>query len=534
MRFRGRLRVELSREIVEEDLEAIREALEAVGHHLVKGFRNPEEGGRVESWSYSGRVLELVISSGRLRLDEASMRVRRVLEEVLGRSRRLGVRGLRLEDAVVELDGEVRVGGRLPFVRGVEVVGGRTVIHLEPMDEGDLKRPILLRLLRLLNEKEVRARWGGKAEHWQLIKQSRVKLEPPPYTDDPNKVLEEAGLVKRFSVGQWLYTPLAAYLLRMVREVFLEEVVRPLGFVEAVFPKMYPLEVGLRTGHLRGTVNSLVFASLPKTYDIEEFEELTDYMYVMDEAPPEEVGRYVRYPEYFLCFAQCEPFYWFFGGELVDDGALPVKWYDMSGPSFRWESGGIYGLERVIEFHRVEVVWLGTPEQVVSIRNDLLKAYERFMDEVLDLEWRLAWVTPWYYEQSGTVEKVEEFDIDRPGTIDFEVWLPYRGPREDRKTWLEVGNISIHGTKFTEPFRIRHNRGRTLWTGCSGFGSQRWLISVLAQKGFNPENWPPKLREYLERNPPPDPIVLVTYPKTQSGRRELEQLVKYLSKYLRR
>lgn len=522
--------MELSRDISEDDLETLRRSVNEAAQALTKGFKDPEEGGKIESWSYSGRTLSLTISSKRLRIDEATMRIRNVLEEVLGSSRKIGVRYIKLENASIEIDGEIKVSIKLPFIRSMEIAEGRTKIFLETLDEKDLKKPILLRLLRLLNEKELRASWGGKTEHWQLIKLSKVKFDPLITAEDPNKILEEAGLVKRFSTGQWLYTPLATYMLNALRDVFIMEVVQPLGFVEAVFPKMYPLEIGLKTGHLRGTINSMVFASLPKTYNIEEFEELIDYMYVTNEAPPEEIAKYLRYPEYFLCFAQCEPFYWFFGNELLDDESLPIKWFDRSGPSFRWESGGIYGLERVIEFHRVEIVWLGKPEQVIEIRNSLLKAYEKFMDETLNLEWRMAWVTPWYYEQSGAVEKVEEFNIDRPGTIDFELWLPYKGPREDRKAWLEVGNISIHGTKFTEPFKIRHNKGETLWTGCSGYGSQRWLVAFLAQRGFNPDNWPPKLREYLEKHPPPDPVATVTYPKTRSGKELLDKLTKYLKR----
>ncbi len=198
----------------------------------------------------------------------------------------------------------------------------------------------------------------------------------------------------------------------------------------------------------------------------------------------------------------------------------------MSGPSYRWEAGGIHGIERVIEFHRIEVVWLGKPEQVIDVRNKLLEGYEKFMDQVLDLEWRMAWVTPWFYEQSGTVEEEErEININVPGTIDFEAWLPYRGPREDNKNWLEIGNISIHGTKFTEPFKVKHNKGETLWTGCSGFGTERWLIALLAQKGFDIDNWPKKFVDYVKETPFPQSISTVSYPKTKEGKVLLDKIL---------
>ncbi|MEM3980577.1 MAG: aminoacyl--tRNA ligase-related protein, partial [Ignisphaera sp.] len=318
------------------------------------------------------------------------------------------------------------------------------------------------------------------------------------------------------------------HLLNALRKLFLDEVVKPLDFEEAIFPKMYPLEVGLKTGHLKGVINSMLFASLPKSFNIAEFEPLIDYMYVMDSVSPEELQKYLESPSYFLCFAQCEPFYWFFESEILDDTMLPVKWYDMSGPSFRWESGGIHGIERVVEFHRIEVVWLGKPEQVIDIRNKLMERYEYFLDEVLDLEWRFAWVTPWFYEQSGIVEEKLEVDINIPGTIDIEAWVPYKGDRNDNKAWLEIGNISIHGTKFTASFKIKHNKDEELWTGCSGFGSERWLVALLAQKGFDPLNWPKKFFDYVKKEPFPKSISMVTYPKTKEGKELLNGILRVM------
>jgi len=532
MRFVGRAVFELSKELPPEGAEVLKSVVEYLNKdYLKRGCgKDPSAGAEIVGWRAEGRRLVLDIVCGRrVRMDEAVLRIRKVMSERLGRELRIGIRGVRLEECSIELDTEIRISLRLPFIKSVESEGGRTVIRLGGLELSDLKKPVFYRLLKLIEEKEARARWGGKAEHWQLLKQSGPKkLTPPP--EDPNRILEEAGWIRRMSIGQYLYTPPFTHILNAFRRAFIEEVVKPLGFVEAVFPKMYPLHVGLKTGHLKGVINSMLFASLPKSYNIEEFEELIDYMYVMDDLPPEELQKYLRPPSYFLCYAQCEPFYWFFEGEVLDDSSLPIKWFDASGPSFRWEAGGLHGVERVIEFHRIEVVWLGKPEQVIEIRNRLLERYERFMDEVLDLEWRWAWVTPWFYEQSGVVEERREMDIDRPGTIDFEAYLPHRGPREDRKSWLEIGNISIHGTKFTEPFRIRHNKGETLWTGCSGFGSERWVIAFLSQHGFDPENWPSGIRRYVEQEPFPPSIKAVTYPKTEQGRRYLEALEKLFRK----
>jgi len=527
MKFRGILEATFNRQPPHSAYAELEEVIRYLNEeYLKRGAKSAEDAATIVNWRIEDSKLIMYLETGRsVRIDEAALRIRNVISQRLGSKYRLGIRQLRLINSVIEIDGEVRVSLKLPMIKSIDYVNGKTIITLNDLNESDIKKPLFLRLLRLIQEKEARLRWGGKAEHWILLKQSRIKFEKPLFTEDPNKVLEEIGWIKRMSIGQWLYTPPFTYLLNMIRNLFIEEVLKPLGFVEATFPKMYPLDVGLKTGHLKGVINSMLFVSLPKSYNIAEFEELIDYMYVTNEAPGEEVQRYLRPPTYFLCFAQCEPFYWFFENEVLDDSVLPIKWYDMSGPSYRWEAGGLHGIERVIEFHRIEVVWLGKPEQVIDIRNQLLERYERFMDNVLDLEWRWVWVTPWFYEQSGVSEAVE-LDINRPGTIDFEAWLPYRGPRENKKAWLEIGNISIHGTKFTAPFKIKHSRGDTLWTGCSGFGSERWLIAFLAQHGFDPSNWPPKLVEYIEKNPIPEALNTVTYPKTRSGKELLENIMK--------
>ena len=114
-------------------------------------------------------------------------------------------------------------------------------------------------------------------------------------------------------------------------------------------------------------------------------------------------------------------------------------------------------------------------------------------NEILELEWRMAWVTPWYLEQSGQVsegseeenEKVNGNDtngdkVKLKGTIDFEAYLPYRGTRAESE-WLEYQNLSIIGDKFIDSFNIKTQRGE-LWSGCSGIGLERWAAVFLAHR----------------------------------------------------
>jgi seryl-tRNA synthetase len=146
----------------------------------------------------------------------------------------------------------------------------------------------------------------------------------------------------------------------------------------------------------------------------------------------------------------------------------------------------------------MEPVYLGTPEQLLALREQLLDRYTRVFDTILELEWRTAWVTPFYMQQSGGVG-VEDNTERIKGTIDFEAYLPYRGTREASE-WLEFQNLSIVGEKYTKAFTIRPQKG-TLWSGCSGIGLERWTTAFLAQKGLDPDGWPAAFREFA--GPPP-------------------------------
>ena len=128
----------------------------------------------------------------------------------------------------------------------------------------------------------------------------------------------------------------------------------------------------------------------------------------------------------------------------------------------------------------------------------MIERYKYVFNEILELDWRMAWVTPWYLEQAGQIDK-EDKSVKIKGTIDFEAYLPYRGTREDSE-WLEFQNLSILGDKFIKPFNIKAQK-QELWSGCSGIGLERWTAAFLAQKGLDPGKWPDKFNEKIGEMP---------------------------------
>ena len=128
-----------------------------------------------------------------------------------------------------------------------------------------------------------------------------------------------------------------------------------------------------------------------------------------------------------------------------------------------------------------------------------MERYAYVFDKIFEIEWRTAWVTPFYMAQSGQTGIEKETERIK-GTVDYESWIPSRGSREESE-WLEFQNLSIVGDKYTKAFSIKSSKNKELWSGCSGIGLQRWTVSFLAQKGLDSDKWPKEFKKYLGEFP---------------------------------
>ena len=476
---------------------------------LVKGAPTGKENEacQVKDWKIDGKKLLLTLESGRfVRAHDGLVRFRKALAEKLGREFKLGVRGMKVRHYSVELEKVgVPEGLKLPFVQKVERTDANHVRVVFESLESELYGNVVDRILKRLDEKVAKLQAAtGKEVHRQLWATGDKKLL---YKDDPSIELEKRGWVKRYEPGIWFFLPPYMKLYRAITDLVVEEVAKPLGFEELGLPKLIPLRVMKKKGQLTGIPHEMFYVCPPKARNEKEFEEYADKVSVTGEELPEELQKHLRPPEYCLAYAQCEPFYEMFSGELIDSAKLPLKFYDRTGPSFRWEAGGIKGLERFNQFTRIELAWLSSPEDCAAIRDQVVERYQKLFGDILDLEARSAEVTPVWMAHAGAVSGEKEQKI--PATIDFEAYVPYRGHRE-KCEWLEIGNASVNFAKYADWYNVKEKQGRELWFGCSGQGIERILFSVLAQKGFDPSNWPQELQKRVL--PLPDVPKFVTWP----------------------
>jgi seryl-tRNA synthetase len=473
-----------------------------------EGFlaRSPQgDGGVVGAWSVQGSEVKLELEThGRTRAHEALLRLRKGLAERLGKKHRIGVRDVAIDAYEVAFDVErpAKTPFTIPFAKALRFDGTQVALEVEDVSQEFLQSNAIDRMINLVREKIDHQYYEGKGEMHHTLYVS-PKREPAWSADPSEEMLKKDWLKQGPTKGKWFFRPQAAHVLRTMERIAVEEVLRPLGFEEVILPHHVALDTWIKTGHAHGVPNEIYYVVEPKTRDAAAWERYRDLMKITRKVPEEELMRNVNAPVAGICYAQCENVYWSLGGKTVADASLPIQVFDKTAVSNRYESGGRHGIERVDEFHRIEPVYVGTRDQLLDLRKRLLERYTHVFNDILELEWRVASVTPFYMSHSGLGdvasaegEKRHEktlADAPETGTLDFEAWLPYRGSREESE-WLEFQNLSIVGKKYTEVFNIKGQKA-DLWSGCSGIGLERWSVAFLAQKGIDPDKWPKAFRE---------------------------------------
>jgi len=459
---------------------------------LLKGVPKGGTGATLSGWRIRGKEIELEIKSGRhVRAHDALLRIAKFMGEELGRKRKIGLRGVTIPEGRIVIPGrlsadDIRRMSMGPFQLSTKE--DEIEVRFENMSEPDVRGRVIDRMVSSV----LQALSSGTAEKAgpEIVRRGR-KL-PHPFKEDPFDACMQRGWIVEFpGRGQWIYTEPYAALLRAVEELILERIAVPLGFKEVMLPKLIPLPVMRKMPGYLDTVPEGMYYVCPPPRDPEAFSKFKLRLMLSGKIPADELKNVLKGPSYVLAPAQCEPFYQTFSGKRVRLEDLPIKQYDRSGWTYRWEGGGVEGLTRTQEFRRIEFVFMGKPEDVVSIRDEVVERSTRLLDE-LGLEWRLLVATPFYLREGETGGRAGDTGA---ATYDLETLLPYSGG------WLELGSYNVHRDKFAKSFKIKEVKNRDIWTGCCGFGTSRWVVGFLAQHGLDEEKWPPAVRKKTRRLP---------------------------------
>lgn len=493
---------------------------------LLRGVKegHEEDGAKITEWDLKDNELRVEIKSGsKVRSHDGLLRIKKPLTQLLGKKYHLGVRKLHINTYTVTIptgNGEYEINKSLakdlPQIEDFQIKDNDVIITLKDIDESEIKKQTVNRIIKHIAAKKEEN--GVKSEKNSETKEiplaagcpddvkgeqqdltfSVTKITPGEIIDrspefetffegDVTEKAIELGWIKAFpGRGQWFYGPQMTALQRTFETILIEKIVEKLNFDECLFPKLIPIPTMDKMRYLDGLPEGMYYCSAPKR-DPELFDKFKNELAITREVPMDLLKDGLKDPAYVLAAAQCEPFYEFLSHEVIDEKNLPIKFYDKSGWTYRWESGGAKGIDRVHEFQRIELVWIDKPENTSKIRDDTLELSHELASE-LEIQWYTEiGDDPFYLEG----RKVESRGIEFPDVPKYEMRLVIPG----QKKGVAVVSANVHGTHFTEGFSIREAHKHTLWTGCTGLGLTRWLFGFLAQKGFDKENWPKLVRD---------------------------------------
>jgi len=465
-----------------------------INKYGVKGFKYDS------TFNVKENCILVKISAENVPAHQIFYRIKKELTNMLGRNLKIGVRTVKIDNIEIEFEIEKKVlhNITIPFVKDIKFDENRCKIILENIDETFVIMNYIERIINRIKEKVDKQYYEGKEEFSEILWQSSPKIHA--WNKNPTDEMIKLKWVERAPTkGKWFFRPQFVAIHNAMREIAIKELIQPLGFQEVIESNFKSFDVWLKTGHLEGVPNEIYYFAEPKSRDPKLWEEFTDVVYITHKVPIDLLKNLVSEPRGGIVYAQCPNIYWSFKNSVIPLNDLPILIYENTVVSARYESGGRQGIERSDEFHRIEIVFIGTKKQLISLREKMIEKYKHIFNEILDIEWAMSWVTPWYMQHAG-LAGVEDIKEKIVGTIDFEAYLPYRGNREDKKSWLEFQNFTIAGNKFTKAFNIKTQTGE-LWSGCSGIGLERWAIVFLAQKGLDPKEWPDKFKEYLKELP---------------------------------
>ncbi len=473
------------------------EAIKDAKGLLRKGVPEGEKGAEITHHHGRGNRVELSLVSGRyVRCHDAVLRIRKYFSEFLGKRAKVGVRGIEVKRYEIwyELEKEPLEKITLPFTEKIEIKDKEAHLLLKDLDGEALEKKYVDRLLKRLEEKIREQHVTGKAAYVETVRKSEKRTGKYALNEDPTEELLKRNWVRRAGRGVWTVLPSYAALWRAIESLAMERIAKPLGFQEVFLPKIVSLDIQKRKGQLSGIPNEIWWVCPPKTRDPKEWEEYKDFVKITGKKARDKLGENLGDPEFALSYAQCEPFYDIWSGRVIDSEKLPVKFIDSYGPTWRYESGGLKGLERLNEFKRMEFVWISSPEDAVKIRDEILNSTVKLIDEVFDVEWRVDATTAVYLEHAG--EKLEKEERKYVRTYDLTVSLPFQTlSRPERE--LEIASFHVHEDFYAQNFNWKEKRGKTLWSGCVGISPTRFAYVFLLRYGFDYKAWPKEVKGYI-------------------------------------
>ena len=383
---------------------------------------------------------------------------------------------------------EVKLEGRVP-ADSVPLLGMQLAYCDEAILEVDLSRIADAMVIVELGSEESRAEIERKVRR---VAARTLGTGPTPKTTELHRVSHpvaswradlDAELARRrwvIELGQGVYAlegP-AATLYRRLDETF-RELCLSLGSTEAHYPALLRTEFLQRIRYFEAFPQYTSFATHLRP-DIDAIDGFMERMRSLPDRIAFDAGETAA-TRMILSPTVCYHVY-----DALSDREIPVGGLKLTatGTCYRWESSNLSHLRRLWEFTMRELVVVGDKDLVLQTR-------ERALAATLELCARFqldGWVEnandPFFSNDAATKSAYQ-----KGYGMKWELRLPVDGAGAS----IAVASFNNMQRTFGDTCAIRLADGGAAFSGCIGWGLERWVYAILAQRGLDPERWPAEL-----------------------------------------
>ena len=315
----------------------------------------------------------------------------------------------------------------------------------------------------------------------------KVVYESPvefiPGCSDPYQLLLENNWIHPDSAGTHAYSGLMSQLFYSLDNQFRHQAVE-MEIPDWKFPSLMDIDTLIKCGYLEGFPhNANLVSHLPE--QLEVIEEFKASIVNCQQLPDNSLDRYLTRPTHALSPAVCYHFYQSHQKSILPDSVVAAT---AISPCYRYESKAMKGLRRLREFNMREIIFLGSQEIVLSIREQLLERKQKLL-EMTQLKAKIETASDPFF--------LDTFDKQHLYQISFDLKHEVKAYLPDEDSWLAIGSVNYHQDHFGKAFNIRVKSGEYAHSCCMAFGVDRWCLAIFAQYGLDINQWPQFLSDLV-------------------------------------
>ncbi len=292
------------------------------------------------------------------------------------------------------------------------------------------------------------------------------------------------GHVVRLMEGGFAYRGLFLKLMRVLDKEILA-MAKELGAEEEEYPALTPAGPLVKSGYVASFPNQILLAHHLRE-DVDVLEKFaSQHAKTGDSHEAIEVEHSALSPStQLLAPAVC---YNCFAAQ--SDQAIPAEGRVVTalGSCHRYEYRNFNGLERLQNFKMREIIFMGTSEFVTNCRESLLEMAKSIVDR-FDLPCSIVNASDPFFTDISLGKRTFQ-DMQR---LKYEMTVPLNGTDGDG---LAVASFNLHQTNMSESYNIQLDSGNVMYSGCVGYGFERFCFAFLATHGVDPDQWPDYVRD---------------------------------------